>query len=441
MAKRCWRSVLLAGTALIVLSLPAAAQPAANARPSGGTVVAGTASIGTNNTTTTITQTTQRAAVNWQSFNVGSQQTVDFVQPSSSAITLNRVTGPNPSQIAGHIDANGQVVIVNQSGVTFYSGAQVNTAGLIVSAAGITNANFMAGKMVFDQAADPNAEVANEGTITVRQAGLAALVAPRVVNSGVITAKLGNVVLAGAKTATLDLVGDGLLSLAVANQVTQAPVGANGKPVAALVTNSGTITANGGTVQLTAREADGLVQNLVQAGGTIVANSVGSKTGTIVLGGIGGSIVLSGLVTANGKAAGTVGGQVQADASQGVTLMTGARVSASGPAGGGTVAIGTTLARAKGGPGTASALTANTVQIAKGASIAANATANGNGGRVTVLSTLSTTMAGKITAKGGPSGGNGGFVEVSGAALSMTGTVNVSAPLGTPGTVLLDPAD
>ena len=94
-----------------------------------------------------------------------------------------------------------------------------------------------------------------------------------------ITAKLGHVVLAGAKTATLDLYGDGLLSLDVSNQVTQAPVGPNGQPVTALVTNTGVIGAAGGTVQLTAREADGLVQNLVRAGGKISADSVGSKTG------------------------------------------------------------------------------------------------------------------------------------------------------------------
>ena len=109
--------------------------------------------------------------------------------------------------------------------------------------------------------------VVNQGTITVKQAGLAALVAPQVANSGAITARLGHVVLAGAKTATLDLYGDGLLSLDVTNQVTQAPVGRDGKPVTALVTNSGVILADGGTVQLTARAADGLVQNLVQAGG------------------------------------------------------------------------------------------------------------------------------------------------------------------------------
>ena len=174
---------------------------------------------------TQIDQSSQRAAIDWQSFDVGSQQSVTFNQPSASAVALNRVTGPDPSQIAGRIDANGQIILVNQSGVNFYKGAQVNAAGVMVSAANISNQNFMAGVMKFDQPGNPNAKIDNQGTITVKQAGLAALVAPQVANSGTINAKLGHVVLAGAKTATLDLYGDGLLSLDVTNQVTQAPVG------------------------------------------------------------------------------------------------------------------------------------------------------------------------------------------------------------------------
>ena len=273
------RSALLMSTALqatvaLVLATPAMAQPAPNARPTGGAVVAGSAAISQTASNTAINQSSQRAAVNWKSFNVGSQQSVTFNQPSASAMTLNRVTGPDPSQIAGRIDANGQIVLVNQSGVTFYKGAQVNVNGLMVTAAGISNRNFMAGAMIFDQPGNPNARIDNQGSITVRQAGLAALVAPQVANSGVITAKLGHVVLAGAKTATLDLYGDGLLSLDVSNQVTQAPAGAT-----ALVTNTGVIIADGGTVQLTARAADGIVQALVQAGGRIRAATVGAQTG------------------------------------------------------------------------------------------------------------------------------------------------------------------
>ena len=427
------RATLLVGTALqagtlLLFTMPAAAQPAPNARPTGGVVVAGAASVSQTTNNTLITQSSQRAAVNWQRFDVGSQQSVTFDQPSSTATTLNRVIGPDPSQIAGRIQANGQVVLVNQSGVIFYQGTQVNAAALVVSAAGITDRNFMAGKMAFDQAAKPNAAVVNQGSITVQQAGLAALVAPQVANSGVITAKLGHVVLAGARTTTLDLYGDGLVAIDVGGAVTQAPLGPDGKPVTALVTNSGIISAEGGTVQLSARAVDGIVQNLVSAGGTITANGAGR----VMMGGVGGSVVITGQVAA-------AGGQIEANASNAVTLAPTARVSTSGRTGGGTVAIGTTLARAAGGPGTASALTAKTVVVAQGARVSANAMRKGTGGRVAVLSSGSTEMSGSISVRGGPQGGSGGFVEVSGNTLSMTTSPDVSAPQGSPGTLLLDP--
>src|SRR5271165_6503189 len=286
---------LLLGTALqtgltaisVLAALPAAAQPAPNARPTGGSVVAGAAAISQTSANTQITQSTQRAAIDWKSFDVGSQQSVTFSQPSASAVALNRVTGPDPSQIAGRIDANGQIILINQSGVNFYKGAQVNAAGVMVSTIGASDQSvksFVAsntGKLALDQPGNPNARIDNAGNITLQQAGLAAFVAPQVANSGTIAAKFGHVVLAGAKTATLDLYGDGLLSLDVSNAVTEAPIGKDGKAATALVTNTGVIVADGGTVQLSARAADGIVQNLVQAGGTISAASMGNQTGVV----------------------------------------------------------------------------------------------------------------------------------------------------------------
>ena len=438
-ARYSHRSALLMTTALqasmlLASSQPADAQPAPNARPSGGTVVAGTAAISQTVAATTISQSSQRAAINWNSFNVGSQQTVTFQQPSASAFTLNRVTGPDPSQIAGRIDANGNVVLVNQSGVTFYKGSQVNTAGLMVSAAGISNQNFMAGRMVFDQPAQPNARVENQGTITIKQAGLAALVAPQVANSGVITANLGHVVLAGAKTATLDLYGDGLLSINVTNQVTQTPSGAT-----ALVTNTGVITANGGTVQLTARAADGVIQNLVRAGGKISTATVGAQTGSVVLNGVGGSIVVQGQLSAPGTAPGTMGGAVEVLSNGNVTLAHTAKIDVSGQTGGGVVAIGTNLRRARVGPSATHVPLAHNAVVEKGATIDASAITNGDGGRVAVLSANTTEMNGSIAARGGAQGGNGGFVETSGTNLSVTGSVDLSAPHGSLGTWMLDP--
>ena len=438
------RSDLLISTALqttvvVVLSLPAAAQPAPNARPTGGSVVGGAAAISQTGSNTRIDQSSQRAAIDWKSFNVGSQQSVTFSQPSANAVALNRVTGPDPSQIAGRIDANGQIILVNQSGVNFYKGAQVNAAGVMVSAAGISNQNFMAGVMKFDQPGDPNARIDNQGSITVKQAGLAALVAPRVANSGTITARLGHVVLAGAKTATLDLYGDGLLSLDVSDQVTQAPVGKDGRTATALVTNSGLVVADGGTVQLTARAADGIVQNLVQAGGKIRAATIGDHTGTIALNGVGGSIVVDGQLSAPGKAPGTKGGAIEVVSNGNVGIASTARIAASGKTGGGVIAIGTTSDRARGGPGVTAAMTATNVTVQQGATIAANAATNGPGGHVAILSQDTTRVAGTIRAKGGKNGGDGGFAEVSGEHLSLTGDVDLSAPGGITGTLLLDP--
>ncbi|MGH7078799.1 MAG: filamentous hemagglutinin N-terminal domain-containing protein, partial [Acetobacteraceae bacterium] len=373
--------------------------------------------------------------------NLGSAATVNFVQPSASAVTLNRVLAPDPSVIAGHIHANGGIVLTNPAGVVFTHGAEVNAASVLVSAPGITNRDFMAGRMRFDIPARPGARIVNAGHITVQAAGLAALVAPEVANSGVISAKLGHVILAGGAAAeTLDLYGDGLVSLDVTPEAQKVRL-ANGTKATALVTNSGTIIASGGSVLLTARQADGLVQDLVDAGGTIAANSVGAHTGTIAIRGIGGSIRIPGTLLAQGKAPGTTGGVIALDATGTVTVADGARINASGAAGGGTVAIGTTLARARGGPGTAATLTARAVTVAPRAEIAADATASGNGGRVSVLSLGATRMAGTVTARGGPHGGNGGSVEISGENLSLDGRVDTSAPLGATGSILLDPYD
>ena len=439
---RCSRSALLAGTALraaalVVLATPAVAQLAPAAHPTGGTVVGGQAGISQAGNTTLIKQASQAASINWQNFNVGSQATVAFQQPNSGAIALNRVVGPDPSEIAGHITANGQVVIVNQSGVIFDQGSQVDTAGLVVSASGIIDKNFMAGHMVFDQAPHPGARVVNNGTITIRQAGLAALVAPQVSNAGLIQAKLGRVILAGASTYTLDLYGDGLLAINVTDQVTSVSLG--GRIVPALVTNMGTILADGGTVMLTAQAADGLIRTLVSAGGTIAAQSKGTARGRILAQGIGGSVEIDGAVSASGLAAGTQGGQIEANSTGAVNIGGGSAIDASGNAGGGLIAIGATAARAAGGPHVHGTLTASAVSVAKGARLAADATHLGDGGRITLLSTGLTSAGGALSVLGGAFGGNGGAAEVSGAAVGLAGLVDARAARGRTGSLLIDP--
>ena len=95
--RHLYLTTALQATVVLVLARPARAQPAPNAAPQGGVVVGGSASIARSASATTITQSSQRAAIDWQSFNVGAQQSVDFQQPNAAAVALNRVTGPNPS--------------------------------------------------------------------------------------------------------------------------------------------------------------------------------------------------------------------------------------------------------------------------------------------------------------------------------------------------------
>jgi filamentous hemagglutinin family protein len=427
----------LQAVAVAMLATPAGAQIAANTRPTGGQVAAGQATIGGNASTTLINQGSQNAVINWQTYNIGSGQTVQYAQPNTAAITLNNVVTANPSQIAGKILANGQVIIVNQSGVVFSKGSQVDTGGLVVSSAGISTKNFMAGKMVFDQAGQAGAIISNAGNITVRQAGLAALVAPQVANSGTITANLGRVILGGATTSTLDLYGDGLVALNVTGQVTQVSLG--GKTVPALVTNTGTILAPGGTVVLTAAAADNVVTNLVSAGGTIAAPSLGAATGRVLVQGVGGDITIDGQVSATGTTQGTTGGQVVVDATGTVNVASGALIDASGNAGGGVVAVGTTASRAIGGATVRPTQSAAGVNLAAGSTLRANATQRGQGGRVAVLSAGLTTQLGAISATGGASGGNGGWIEVSGRNVKLAGAIDTGASHGKPGSIFVDP--
>src|SRR5262245_19499722 len=137
--RRVWRSVqrmLLASSALVPLSLAPAA-----ANPLGGQVVGGNATIaGTGTPAVTVTQSSQNAVINWNSFNIGTGEQTRFVQPNAASTVLNRVLGdPNPSQIHGTLTANGRVLLINPNGVVIGNGAVINTAGFLATTHDIAN--------------------------------------------------------------------------------------------------------------------------------------------------------------------------------------------------------------------------------------------------------------------------------------------------------------
>ncbi|MDO9503036.1 filamentous hemagglutinin N-terminal domain-containing protein [Falsiroseomonas sp.] len=360
-------ALALPGLTTAGLTAPGLANAqAADARPSGGSVVAGQASISQTASRTQVQQGSDRAVIEWQRFDVGANHQVDILQPAATSWSLNRVTGGDPSAIAGRVTSNGGVALVNPAGVLFHQGAQVDVAALIATTSDITNQNFQQGRMVFDGAPRPGARVENRGSITVAQQGLAALVGPQVANSGTIRARLGRVALAGGEAFTLDLAGDGLLSLDVTRQVATAPSGAT-----ALVTQTGSIEAEGGSVLLTAQAASGVLETLVQSGGSTSATQVALRA-------------QGGGVRIDGALAGQV---IEATASGTVHATATSRISAPG----GRVTLG---AGAESRIGAPSRLAARTV-VDRGARIDAP------GGQVIVHASERTEMRGAIRAQGG----------------------------------------
>ncbi|WP_096669592.1 two-partner secretion domain-containing protein [Polaromonas sp. AET17H-212] len=303
-------------SACLMLGLGAAAY----ALPTGGVVAAGGASITSSASTTTITQSTANTVINWQSFGIAAGQTVQFVQPGSTSVALNRVLGTDPSSIMGNLSANGRVFLLNPNGVLFGSGASVNVGGLVASTMSLSDAKFMAGDYSFTDAG--SGSVVNQGNITAADGGYVALMGKTVSNQGVISARLGSVALAAGNAVTMDVAGDGLLNISVAQGA-----------VNALVENGGLIRADGGRVLLTAQAAGDLLQTAVNNTGVIQAQTIGSRNGTILLLGDmqSGTMNVSGTLDASAPNGGN-GGFIETSAAR-VSIRDDVRVTTAAPQG------------------------------------------------------------------------------------------------------------
>ena len=242
----------------------------AQAGPSGGQVTTGAGSISQSGSTTTINQSSQNLSINWQSFNVASQETVNFVQPSASAVAVNRIAGNNGSVILGHINANGQVYLINPNGVLFGQGAQVNVGGLVATTLDINDSNVAGSTRSFS--GNGNGSVINQGTINAANGGYVALIGNHVANQGTITAQLGTVALGAGNAVTLSFNGNSLLHMQVDQSVLQS-----------LAENGGLIQADGGQVVMTAGAKNSLLASVVNNTGVIEARTVENRNGTIEL--------------------------------------------------------------------------------------------------------------------------------------------------------------
>ncbi len=363
------------------------------ALPTAPQVTVGQASVATAGRQMVVTESTTKAAINWNSFDIGSAAGVTFVQPSATSVVLNRVLSADPSQILGELTANGIVFLINPQGLLVGRGAEVNVGGLVASSLSLSDQDFVAGNWSFATPANANANanggagansgadsiaatgagtgtVSNAGSIRVTAGGFAALLGAKVENTGSISAKLGSVTLASGDRVTLGFDDSGLLNVSVDQAALHA-----------MVRNGGAIVADGGRIILTAKTAGDILDAIVNNSGVLQSQSLGLKDGQVWL-------LASDPVTntgANGPAAN--GGAVQGAA--GGVLSSGLiDVSGQGAAGAGQATLaGTTVAMS----GTIDASSAGSPSGVSGANAATDAT--GGAGRVLPARSWSGPMA------------------------------------------------
>jgi len=379
----------------------------AYANPNGAQVVQGTARFTTPSSNILNIHNSRNAIINWQNFNIGTGQTTNFIQSSSSSSGLNRVTSTNPSQILGNLNSNGQVFLINQHGILVGEGANINTAGFFGSTLNITDTDFLNGKLKFNGGGQGDFQ--NQGFIRAGDNGNVVLIAPNIENGGVIEVENGNIILAAGESITITSLENSSIQFEVQSAENS-------------VTNLGKVIARNGAVNLFAGtlkhsgsiRASGLVQN---ADGSI--NLVASD-----------HVEVSGVVDVSGEKGGRI--EILGDA---VDINDGAIIDASGESAGGEILIG----------GDQQGLNpevqnATSTTIAKGAEVHADGLENGNGGRVIVFAENDVHVHAEVTARGGTESGDGGFIETSGLQqLDITSTPNASAQNGTSGEWLIDP--
>jgi len=432
------RKSLLAASVATCFSLSSQHAPANPTGPSGLVNITGFSGLGTADLTI---RTTGNSIANWQGFSIGASEITRILQDSAASASLHRVlAGGDVSRILGSLQSNGRVFLINPAGVVFGAGARIDVAGLVASSLALSDDDFLAGRMRFTPVAGAGSVVNERGSeINAAPGGRVFLVAPSVENSGIIRAPQGEILLAAGQSAelvneaspfvTVKITADTQQALNVGSLIAESgKIGMYG----ALVRNSGIAEASaavagpGGQIRFVAAK-----DLTLDAGSRTIAN--GSSGGDVLLQAQGGTNLISGTVEAKGTSSN--GGTVQALGVR-VGVIGHGVIDASGETGGGSVMVGGDYQGKNPDVQNAQRTTIDSDGV-----IRADAGSSGDGGRVIVWSDESTQFYGTISARGGASSGNGGFVETSGNTSNAFGSVNVGAPNGKPGLWYLDPLD
>jgi filamentous hemagglutinin family protein len=264
------------------------------AGPEGATVVHGQATFSQSGSNTVVCAS-DKAIINYDSFDIARSEIVEFVQPFSSASVLNRIISANPTTIDGALLANGRVFFVNPAGVIIGDSAYINVNQLVASALDISNADFINGQYNFEGG---YGSVVNHGDISAERVYL---IGKHVANSGNINCPAGYVVMAAGDRVFLGEVGSDIL---VEMDVPSLSESAESVEPEQGVVNEGTVSAAGGTIILAA--AGDIYSQAIANVGSLSASADAGSAGDVKLLAADGKVVNSGIIEACGETGGTI---------------------------------------------------------------------------------------------------------------------------------------
>ena len=240
--------------------------------PTDPTIENGTADIQVNGNTMTI-NASDRAVINYSSFNIASHESVVITLPNTSSSILNRDLGGNMSTLAGMLQCNGLFILVNPSGIYIAPTAKIDVGSVILSTRDINTQDYINNNLVFKKISKDQLDtlLLNAGTINISKGGFGVLIAGAIENQGTIAAPIGRIHLASGDAVRLDMSADGLISVAIEEKVASAIYDHQGRPITDAIKNTGTLS--GGVVVLSAGSVTGVFTKAINLEGHVNADS------------------------------------------------------------------------------------------------------------------------------------------------------------------------
>ncbi|BCD99961.1 beta strand repeat-containing protein [Marinicellulosiphila megalodicopiae] len=400
------------------------------AAPEHGEVIEGSANITQNANLTTITQHSDQALIEWQTFDIEQAETVEFVQPDSQSLIINNIVGGDTSYIMGELTANGQVVLINQQGFVFTGGSFIQADSLTIAAADLLKDE--SGNWLLQSTSD-HAQILNAGKIEV-QNGHLLLMANQIINTGDMINHFGDITAIADQGGFYGLDPTGLTYLALPNEMTNNQ--------ATLIDQSGNMYAENGSIDLKVISRNDALDAMLNHQGTSTAGLMDSNEGEMIHFEAD-NIVIQNEVMAdqidiiskyslstNDAKIGFKSSRIELNADS--IHIKNSQINAANTHKPGSIKIG--------GMHLSSDKQASKVIIDRHSILDVSAQNQGDGGDAVVWSKQGTHFTGKIYATGGSQSGDGGFVEISAKQnLHFDGHVDTRAENGNWGTLLLDP--